>query len=171
MNRTMSTPLRAAAIVITAGVLLAGCAGGPPPAAPASAADRRAAAPAALAAEAQWLNSWFSGTPVAVVLRNDGVVTVDVPLAFCFDPGRSRVKPALAAVLDKVAESLRRTPLAQLQHVAAPPDANGSAALAAQRATQVRNHLLSHGAPPDRIGPPTTTTAAAVQLRLEAAQP
>jgi outer membrane protein OmpA-like peptidoglycan-associated protein len=154
---------------------LCGCASVAPPAppvpSPPPSADQRAAAPAALAAERQWLQSWFQGTPVLIAQRNDGAVTIDVPREFCFDPGRSAVKPALAAVLDKVAESLRRTPAARLPLLAAPDDDGGTTPLALQRAVQMQKHLQSRGVPLARLGKPAATTAAAVQLRMEAPPP
>ena len=101
------------------------------PAPPPTPAQQRTAAASTLAVERQWLASWFKGTPVVVAQRPDGAVVVDVPREFCFDPGRDAVKPALAAVLDKVAQSLRRTPIAELHLIAAPGDASGSAALGA----------------------------------------
>jgi len=119
--------------------------------------------------ERQWLQSWFSGTPVVIVQRSDGPVSVDVPLEFCFDSGRSNVKPPLAVVLDKVAESLRRTPQARLQLVAAPGDTAAASPLARQRAGQVRRQLHSRGVPEAQLGNPTATTAAAVQLRIDLA--
>lgn len=162
-------------IVLALVVMLAvcGCASVAPPApsAPPSTADQRAAVPAALAVERQWLQSWFQGTPVQIAQHNDGAVTIEVPREFCFDPGRSSVKPALAAVLDKVAESLRRMPLARLPLLAAPDDENGSAPLALQRAVNMQKHLLSRGVPAARLGKPAATAAAAVQLRMEAAPP
>ena len=66
------------------------------------------------------MQSWFQGTPVLIGQRDDDAVSVDVPREFCFDPGRSSVKPALAAVLNKVAESLLRMPMVRLQLLAAP---------------------------------------------------
>ena len=139
-----------------------------PPTSPPTAPERTALA-AALAVEQQWLSSWFKGTPVRVTQRNDGTLVVDVPREFCFDPGRSNVKPPLAAVLDKVAESLRRRPSAHLELLAAPVDQTGGAALALQRAGQVRRHLRDRGVPAGRLGEPTATSAAAVQLRIGSA--
>ena len=145
---------------------------GPPgQSAPPSSADQRAAASATMGVERQWLQSWFKDTPVRIAQRSDGAVTVDIPVEFSFDTGRSTVKPALAAVLDKVAESMRRVPAMRLPLLAAPEGATGGAPLAAQRALQVQKHLLNRGVAAARIGPPTSTTAAAVQLRLEAAPP
>lgn len=162
--------------MVVVALALYGCATAPPsqptapvePAAPPASADRRAST---LAVERQWLQSWFEGTPVLIGQRNDGAVSVDVPREFCFDAGRSTVKAPLAAVLDKVAESLRRNGWAHLPLVAAPADAAAASPLALQRAAQVRKHLISRGVPAARLGSPTATTAAAVQLRMEAASP
>ena len=139
--------------------------------APQTPAQQRTAAASTLAVERQWLASWFKGTPVVVAQRQDGAVLVDVPREFCFDPGRDAVKPALAAVLDKVAESLRRTSIAELHLIAAPGDASGSASLGVQRATRVHDYLRSRGVPPGRLAKPSTASGAAVQLRIEAQSP
>jgi len=121
-----------------------------------------------LTTERDWLLSFFRGTPVVIAQGSDGLLSVDVPREFCFDANRSAVKPPLAAVLDKVAESLRRT-RARLPVLAAPADPGGNAALALQRANQMRSHLLGRGVPAAQIGLPTASSAAAVQLRLDAA--
>ena len=95
---------------------------------------------------------------------------MDVPLVHCFEAGRSELKPALAAVLDKVAESLRRVPQARLPLVAAPADAGSVAAvpgLALERAARVPKHLQSRGVAAARLGKPAATAAGAVQLRME----
>lgn len=131
-----------------------------------AAGEPAARAEATLSVERQWLQSWFKGTPVEIDQRGDGPLSIDIPREFCFDAGRSNVKPALAAVLDKVAESLRRTPRARLQAVAAPGDSAAPSALAVQRATRVRAHLLSRGAQASQLSAPTSTDAAAVQLRM-----
>ncbi len=165
-------------------VLLAvcGCASVAPPTAPRPAAavpaaasaasapaDRQAASAGALARERQWLQSWFEGTPVRIDQAADGALTVEVPRDFCFDRGRSSVKPPLAVVLDKLAESLRRVPQARLSLLAAPGDDAGAASLALDRAAQVHKHLVSRGVPAARLAPPTASSAAAVQLRMAAA--
>ncbi len=151
-------------------VVIQGCATKPAPPPTAPAPTTTPAAPAArpaasLATERDWLQSWFGGTPVVIAQQADGAVTIDVPREFCFDPGRSQVKPPLAAVLDKLAQSLRRSG-ATLQGLAAPGDSAEASRLALQRATQLRTQLLSRGVPADRLGTPTATTAAAVQLRM-----
>lgn len=161
--------MRSSALLLIAVLALFGCASMAPPAPVGQRppADQRVAVQAALDVERQWLQSWFQDTPVLIGQRNDGAVTVDVPREFCFDPGRNSVKPALAAVLDKVAESLRRRPLAHLALLAAPGDSADTKPLATQRALKVQSHLVSRGVPAARIGKPTTTAAAAVQLRIE----
>ncbi len=129
-------------------------------------AEQRTALAEALATEQRWLQSWFKGTPVLIAQRGDGTLAVDVPREFCFDAGGSGVKPALAAVLDKVAQSLRRRPAAHVAVLAAPGDAGGSPALALQRAAQVHRHLRERGVPAARLASPEATRAAAVQLRI-----
>jgi outer membrane protein OmpA-like peptidoglycan-associated protein len=174
-------PARAWALGLMVGVAcgLVGC-GTPPPAPGASSGpgtarpsprtDPQPFAGAPLKAERQWLQAWFRDTPVRVVEREGGAVAVEVPRAFCFEPGRSDPKPALAAVLDKVAESLRRVPSAQLVLIAAPDDgASPAAALAQERASRVQRHLRSRGVAASRLAKPGVTSAAAVQLHLEAA--
>ena len=169
--------MRSSAMPLVAALALCGCAVlvppapvGPPPPVEQRADPRtepRAAVPGALGVERQWLQSWFEGTPVAIAQRSDGAVTVDVPREFCFEPGRDKVKPALAAVLDKVAESLRRRPQTRLVLLAAPGDAADTVPLATRRALKVQRHLLARGVPAARIGKPTSTATAAVQLRIE----
>lgn len=121
--------------------------------------------------EVKWLQSWFQGTPVAIVQRDEGSVDVEVPTRHCFDSGAVAIRPALAAVLDKVAQSLRRNPRVHLQLLAAPGDEAGDTGLALRRAAQVRSHLRSRGVAGSQLGRPTYTTAAAVQLHLAVAPP
>ncbi|MGL6113056.1 MAG: OmpA family protein [Rubrivivax sp.] len=158
--------------------LLHGC-GSTPPAAPVATPtvpDTAPPAPApqkgsALAVERQWLQSWFEGTPVLIVQRSESTLSVEVPREFCFDAGRSQVKPALAAVLDKVAESLRRKPQLRLPQVAAPGDTSTASPLAQQRAAQVRSYLIAHGVAASRVSAGTVTPNPVVLLRIELAAP
>lgn len=161
-------------------VLLGGCASVAPPAPPdgqapiavePGPAERRAALPAALTVERRWLQSWFDGTPVAIVPRDGNSISVDVPREHCFDPARTRIKPALAAVLDKVAQSMLRLPYSHLALVAAPEDATGKGRLAVKRAAQIQRHLRSAGIPAARLGKPSAATAAAVQLIIDVDEP
>ena len=164
-----SLPACAAALVVACA--LGGCAGSSPGGAGSRPVDAAASLAASMTVERQWLASWFKGTPVVIAQRRDGAITVDVPREFCFDPGRTAVKPALAAVLDKVAESMRRVPATQLAWLAAPDDANGGGPLAVQRASQVRDHLRGRGVAPVRLGKASVATAPAVQLRIEGPAP
>jgi outer membrane protein OmpA-like peptidoglycan-associated protein len=151
-------------------LMLAACASTPPPqqAPAASIPDQRAAVPAQLSTERQWLSSWFKGTPVRIRQVDDSTITIDVPREFCFEPGKTAVKPALGAVLDKMSQSLNRVPLANVTLIAAPGDAPGAAALALQRAAQVQQHLRAAGVRAERLGKPSVASASAVQLRMEA---
>jgi outer membrane protein OmpA-like peptidoglycan-associated protein len=140
----------------------------------ASASQSRTAGAEALAVEQRWLQDWFRGTPVRIAQRSDGTLAVEVPREFCFDAGRSQIKPALGAVLDKVAESLRRRPGTRLTLLSAPGDATASAApatLALQRATGMQRHLRERGIAPGRLAEPAADGQAAVQLRIAAVTP
>lgn len=178
--------MKPASLPLLVALALCACANAPPsspsssttsgqapvaPAPPPTPAQQRTAAASTLAVERQWLASWFKGTPVVVAQRQDGAVVVDVPREFCFDPGHDAVKPALAAVLDKVAQSLRRTPIAELHLIAAPADPNGAATLGVQRATRMYDYLRSRGVATGRLAKPSAATGAAVQLRMEAPSP
>ena len=155
--------------VLLALLVVSGCASAPPPPSAPTTSEQRTGVLSALAVERQWLGQWFRGTPVQIVQRNNGALSIDVPLEFSFEPGRSRVKPALAAVLDKVAESLGRVPLAQVVLLAAPADPTGAPALALERAARIQEHLRSRGVRAERFGKPSAAAAPTVQLRLEAA--
>ena len=140
----------------------------PAPAAPS--ASSRPAAPSPLVAEQRWLDEWFRGTPVTIALADVNTLAVDVPLVNSFDTGKSAVKPALAAVLDRVATSLHRQAAVRLS-IAAPLDpVGGTAALATARAQQVRGHLVARGIPATRItNIGTARVGAPLQLRLSIA--
>jgi outer membrane protein OmpA-like peptidoglycan-associated protein len=118
------------------------------------------------ATEQRYFEDWFRGTPVQISAQPNHVLAVDVPLANSFDAGKPDIKPALGAVLDRVAESLRRQSGARVT-VAAPADAGAPAALARARAERVRDHLVAR-----RIAAPRIVLAAParaggpVQLRL-----
>jgi outer membrane protein OmpA-like peptidoglycan-associated protein len=129
-----------------------------------------------LATEQRFLEDWFRGTPVVIAAQPPTTLQLDVPLANSFDAGKSDIKPALSAVLDRVAQSLLRQNAARL-HVNTPADAGGNGALAQSRAQRVREALGSKGIAATRVA---VTEAAPrvggpVQLRLTipagAAQP
>jgi outer membrane protein OmpA-like peptidoglycan-associated protein len=157
---------------------LHGCGSLPSPApapAPAASVPSAPAAPGArastLSVERQWLQSWFEGTPVRIEQRSESSFSVEVPREFCFDAGRSDIKPPLAAVLDKLAQSLQRKPAMRVQLLAAPGDAGAAPALAQQRADNVRKHLVSRGVSSGQLAAPGIAGAAAVQLRIALALP
>ena len=161
---------------------LGGCASVAPqrPAAPTTQAsappgtNARTLAAETLAIEQQWLQDWFRGTPVRIAQRSDGSLAIDVPREFCFDAGRSQVKPALSAVLDKVAQSLQRRPSAKLTLLTGPADPGGGAepaALALQRATAIQRHLRDRGVALARLGEPRAEGSAGVQLRMDMPTP
>lgn len=113
---------------------LAGCSTAP------SGADARAPT----LPDEQWrLRRELSGTPVDVDLAAGGRLQVSVPLRYCFDTGRSAVKPALAAVLDRMADGLKRQ--STTLRVSAPGDPRGGTALAIDRAASVRDYLVALG--------------------------
>jgi outer membrane protein OmpA-like peptidoglycan-associated protein len=142
-----------------------------PAAPPPTLAEQRTAAASVLAVERQWLAAWFKGTPVVIAQRPNGAVTVDVPREFCFAAGQDVIKPALSAVLDKVAQSMRRTAIAEIHLISAPADVGGGAALALKRAARVRESLRSRGVTEPRLAKPSAASSPAVQLRIEAASP
>ncbi len=91
---------------------------------------------------------------------------LDVPLVHAFDPGKSEIKPALNAVLERVAESLLRQSAARV-FVDAPADAGGGDALADARAKRVRSALGSKGIASTRVVlAEVTRTGGPVQLVL-----
>ena len=159
-----------------AGLLLAlqGCGTAPTaPPTPASAAAPVAPAPrpSGLAVERQWLQSWFEGTPVRIAQLSEAAFTIEVPLQYCFDAGRDAIKPPLAAVLDKLAQSLQRKAGSRVELLAAPGDAAAASPLAQLRAEAVRKHLLGRGVSSTQLGPATTSAVPAVQLRIASASP
>ena len=160
------------ALPLVVALAVGACTSVAPPQTPTPAPVRQPASlAAALSVEQRWLESWFRGTPVTIAQRDDGALAIEVPSEFCFDPGRSSVKPALAAVLDKVAESLRRRPAAHLVLLAAPGDGGSATPLALRRASQVHAHLRRRGVAATRLGEPAASRAAAVQLHIGAPPP
>lgn len=143
---------------------LAGCAGVSPPSSgpPASTGPTATTRPSdpvptgPLQAESRWLSELFSGTPVGVSGDADGSVLVKVPMQHAFDAAQAR-RP-LVAVLDKVAQSLKRQPAARLQAATPGP-------AAAERLATLRSLLAERGVGNWRVtaGP---AAADAVHLRL-----
>ncbi len=178
MNSVRLQPMALGAVMVAILLLLQGCASTSrsetQPGATGTTTQPAPATPpraSALDIERQWLQSWFDGTPVRIAQQGADAVSIDVPLEFSFEAGRSKVEAPLAAVLDKLSESLRRRPKLQLQRIAAPGDASTHSPLAEQRAHQVRRQLLSKGVPAWQLGPPTVSTDKAVQLRIAVVAP
>jgi outer membrane protein OmpA-like peptidoglycan-associated protein len=103
-----------------------------------------------LATEQRFLEDWFRGTPVMIAVQLPVTLQLDVPLVHAFDPGKSDIKPALNAVLERVAESLLRQSAARI-FVDAPADAGGGDALADARAKRMRSALGSKGIASTRV--------------------
>jgi outer membrane protein OmpA-like peptidoglycan-associated protein len=125
-------------------------------------------APAAtpLATEQRFLEDWFRGTPVVIAAQPPTTLQLDVPLANSFDAGKADIKPALNAVLDRVAQSLLRHAGARIT-VTAPADATGPTALAQARAQKVRDSLGTKGVSATRVSLVESARGGApVQLRL-----
>lgn len=103
-----------------------------------------------LALEQLRLAELFRGTPVAFTLQQDGSLRATVPRQFSFDTGAIKVKPPLAAVLDRLAKG-------QLQansrmRVSAPADSETrNASLARERALSVRDYLAGRGIAATRL--------------------
>lgn len=143
------------------------------PAGPETGAQPGQAAPppavSPLTSEQRYFEDWFRGTPVVIAAKPQAAqptLQVDVPLANSFDAGKADIKPALAAVLERVAESLRRQIGARVM-VAAPADPGGNAALAQQRAQRVREHLVARRIAAPRIAVGGAARAGApLQLRM-----
>ena len=144
MRRTLmiSAPLLA---------VLAACGTRPAPPPPASAPVPRVAPPPppppprpTLASEAARLSELFKGTPVVFAMQSDASLRVTVPRKNSFDPGSIKVRPALAAVLERLARSPAAT--GARFRVSAPPDVESrNSALARERALSVRDYLIGQG--------------------------
>ena len=157
--------LAGSSLLLLAALSLSGC-GTPPAASPVPVRSPGIPAGRGLDSELAWLQSWFSGTPVVIAqAASGGPLTVEVPLEFCFESGRSTIKPPLAAVLDKVGQSLRRSG-AKLPLIAAAGDGPAEQALALERARKLRANLVGHGVPAAQLGSPETSARAGVQLRM-----
>lgn len=134
------SPWRPAALLLAA--LAAGCA--TPPSSIPGAPTSRETPPPTLADEHRRLRNLLDGTPVAVEMTADGHLRLEVPLKHSFDTGRAAVKPALAAVLDRMAIGLRQQRTTELR-IAAPSDPGGSSMLATDRAASTRDYLIGRG--------------------------
>ena len=135
-------------------------------------APQRAPAPGTspanpLATEHRFLEDWFRGTPVVIAAQPPVTLQLEVPLVNSFDAGKADIKPALNAVLDRVAQSLLRQSAARI-NVNAPADAGGNAALAQSRMQRVREALGRKGIASTRVDltDAAPRSGGPVQLRL-----
>jgi hypothetical protein len=108
--------------------------------------------------EKRWFEEWFGNTPVVISQSSETMLQLSVPLVHSFDPGRIVPRPALAAVLDRVAESLRRQANARLSVIAA-PDPGSSTSQGINRGHRIVEHIVSRRVMPDRINPPSAGAA------------
>jgi hypothetical protein len=106
-----------------------------------------------IVAEKRWLEEWFGKTPVVISQPSDNTLQLSVPMVNSFDPGQLMPRAALAAVLDRVADSLRRQVNARLA-VVAPPDAGTPASQATGRGQRIVEHLVARRVPAQRINSP-----------------
>lgn len=133
--------------------LLAACATrpastGPSPSPP---APLPAAAPRpTLASEQLRLSELFRGTPVAFALQQDGSLRATVPRRYCFDPGAAKVKPPLAAVLDRLAKSQRHAVSRMRVNTPSDPEVRGTS-LSRERALSARDYLMGQGIVATRV--------------------
>ncbi len=117
--------------------------------------------------ERRWLEEWFGKTPVVISQPSDNALQLSVPMVNSFEPGQLVPRAALAAVLDRLADSLRRQPNTRLVVVAA-PDVAASPAQAATRAQRMVEHLIARRVMPQRITTPRTgASGAPVLLQLQ----
>ncbi len=144
------------AFVVSFALALGACSSVPTgPAGPtATAPAARPPAPAlpTLDSEHKRLGDLFAGTPVVVERASDGRLRVQVPLRYSFDTGRAAVKPPLAALLDRLATSLRQQAAFSVR-INASGDSRGAGAsqLARERAAATRDYLILKGAPASRF--------------------
>ncbi|MEP7099752.1 MAG: hypothetical protein ABI781_04540 [Burkholderiales bacterium] len=163
MHRFLSRFLAASTIT-----LLAAC-GTPQPASPPLPPSSSTVQPAPgaarsnLASEQVRLAELFRGTPVVFAMQQDGSLRATVPRRFSFDTGAVKVKPPLAAVLDRLAKSQLQTN--SRMRVSAPPDPEARAAtLARDRAGSVRDHLVAQGIVAARVKISSAVPAEQVEI-------
>lgn len=105
----------------------------------------------ALEAQRTRLQDVLRGTPVVIEATSDKRLRVEVPLRHAFEPGRSAVKPALAAVLDQLAAGWRPHFAGTELRIAAPTDEKASPQLVVDRGASTRDYLVARGVPISRI--------------------
>jgi outer membrane protein OmpA-like peptidoglycan-associated protein len=147
---------------VTLAAVLAGCAITPrPPLVPPPVAAPTAPS-VSLAAEQRRLSELFRGTPVVFEMLPNGSMRVEVPLKYSFDKGRTSVKPPLAAVLDRIAPSVRSPGMRA--RVAPPTDASGASVVALERAASTRDYLVAKGVPVSHFTSPASPRADSIEI-------
>ena len=143
-----------------------------PPELPASAVPPDDAPPSAtspvdspLVGEQRWLSEWFTGTPVAITMQDDGALLVAVPLEFSFDPKQSVMKRPLAAVVQRVISSMSRSSGSRLV-ITAPGEVGATEVLASQRTARIRERFAVRGIGAERIIEADGAEGSPVRLRL-----
>lgn len=121
----------------------------------------------------------FRGTPVQIDTGQTdaaGFLRVAVPQPHGFEAGRVAVRPALAAVLDRLVEPLQQQPRWTIR-IAGPVDAKGSGWIGPDRANAVRDYLVMKGVAasrftaPQRTGASERTEITLIDLRGPAGRP
>ena len=131
--------------------VLAACGTRPPaPPTPVAPAAPATEARPPLVLEQLRLAELFRGTPVAFTLQQDGSLRATVPRQFSFDAGAIKVKPPLAAVLDRLAKGQLQAGSRMRVSAPADPDTR-SASLARERALSVRDYLAGRGIAATRL--------------------
>lgn len=105
----------------------------------------------ALEAQRVRLKDALKGTPVVVDSTGDHRLRVEVPTKHAFDPQRTAVKPALAAVLDQFATGFKPHAATTELQIGAPADDKVSGRIVQDRAASVRDYLVGRGVPISRI--------------------
>lgn len=184
--RTMTTPLTAPlprrSTLLACVALLAGCAtrsdppAGPPsqaPVAPGAGGPFGSGLSEALEPQRVRLAQLLRGTPVVIEATAERALRVAVPLKNSFEPGRSAVRPALAAVLDHVAIGFKPHAATTELRIATPDDSNAKppGRLPKVRSASVRDHLVARGVPISRIAVPAAASGGEMVELLIADRP
>lgn len=161
-RRVGTVALAGAAFAVLA---LAGCASGPGRSGSSAPVPRSVSLPDM---EGE-LRRDLAGTPVAVervaVSSESTGLRVSVPQPHGFEPGSAAVKPALAAVLDRLVEPLLGSPR-WLLVVRGPIDPRGASFQGQDRAAAVRDYLVARGVSAPRFEPPRSHAVAATEVLL-----
>lgn len=120
----------------------------------------------ALEAQRTRLQDVLRGTPVVIEATSDKRLRVEVPLRHAFDPGRSAVKPAAAAVLDQLATGFKPHAAVTELRIAAPAEEKASPQLVTDRGASTRDYLVARGVPISRIAGIERAAGAGLEIVL-----